>query len=119
MSDELELDTSAGDAHRHQIAARRWREESRGIEVGGVRFATDRESQSLITSAALACTIDPGYIAHWKSLDGFVELDAEAIIAAATAVRVHVQSCFDREAELLALLDAGEYTDELLGTGWP
>lgn len=114
-----ETDFSTHDAIRHQIAARRWREECRGISINNVRIKADRESQSLITSAALACTIDPNYVAHWKSLDGFVELDTETIIAAATAVRIHVQACFDREAELLALLEAGEYTDELLGTGWP
>ena len=81
--------------------------------------ATDRDSQALITGAALAAMLDSAYVCRWKTPSGFVELTAEQIIAVAQAVRAHVQACFDREAELLTEIDAGTLTPEMIETGWP
>ena len=39
--------------------------------------------------------------------------------AIAAAVYAYVSACFAREAELLAALAEGTYTDELLVEGWP
>ena len=47
-----------------------------------------------------------------------IELSALQISAVADAVRAHVQSCFDREAELLPLIEAAESPDELGGIAW-
>ena len=102
-----------------QIAARRWQAEVAGIDVGGILMATDRDSQALITGAALAAMRDPAYVCRWKTAGGFVELNAEQLTAVADTVRAHVQACFDREAELLAELDAGTLTPEMLEQGWP
>ncbi|ALZ84522.1 hypothetical protein APT59_10025 [Pseudomonas oryzihabitans] len=101
------------------ISARRYAEETRGITVSGVSVATDRESQGLITGAALAATVDPAYVCRWKTPDGFVELDAAALLGMAGAIRAHVQACFDREADLLSAVKDGTYTDDMLGAGWP
>lgn len=111
-------------AHRRaemaqQIADRRWQAEVAGITVNGMAVATDRDSQSLITGAALAAMRDPAYVCRWKTATGFVELNAEQLTAVADTVRAHVQACFDREAALLAELDAGTLTPELIETGWP
>lgn len=102
-----------------QIADRRWQAEVAGIDVGGILMATDRDSQALITGAALAAMRDPAYVCRWKTAGGFVELNAEQLTAVADTVRAHVQACFDREAALLAELDAGTLTPELIETGWP
>lgn len=48
-----------------------------------------------------------------------IELTAQQVIGIARAVRAHVQACFDREAELLAELEAGTLTASMLEEGWP
>ncbi|MCY1557369.1 hypothetical protein D9M68_942160 [compost metagenome] len=64
--------------------------------------------------------IDPQYSVNWKSADGqFVALGGQQIIAVASAVRAHVQACFDREAVLLTELAAGTFTENMLEEGWP
>ena len=103
---------------RDRIRARRDRAVSAGIAVAGVTVHTDDLSQQRILGAAVAVMRDPSLVINWKTADGtFVPLDAEAVLAAADAVRAHVQACYDREAELLGALDAGGVIDP--GAGWP
>ncbi|HCK4503016.1 TPA: DUF4376 domain-containing protein [Pseudomonas aeruginosa] len=104
---------------RALIAARRYQAETAGITVNGMPLDTGRDSQALVTGAALAGVIDPTYACQWKTAGGFVDMSAEQIIALASAMRAHVQACFDREAALLAALEAGTYTAEQLDQGWP
>ena len=59
-------------AKRAEIASVRFEAETAGID--GIR--TDRESQSLITGAALKAMQDSTYTCKWKGVDGFVELTA-------------------------------------------
>lgn len=99
---------------RSEIAAARWHAEVSGMN--GIR--TDRESQSMITGATLKAMQDSEYTCKWKMEAGFVELSAAQILAIADAVRAHVQSCFDREAELLVLVDAATTPEELEGIVW-
>lgn len=101
------------------IAARRYEAEVGGITLSGVHIDTDDRSKLLINGAALEATIDPAYAMQWKTPGGFVELTGEQVIGIARAVRAHVQACFDREAELLAALDAGTLTAAMLNEGWP
>lgn len=103
------------------IAARRYHAETSGTTVNGMPLDTGRDSQALVTGAALAAVLDPAYSCQWKTASGagFITLDAQQIIALAGAMRAHVQACFDREAALLAALEAGTYTDEQLEQGWP
>jgi len=101
------------------IASRRYDAETAGIDLNGMRIDTGRDSQALITGAAVSAMLDPGYSVRWKTAGGFVELSAEQIIGVASAVRAHVQACFDREADLLAELDAGTLTADMLQEGWP
>ena len=101
-------------AKKAEIANARWQAETSG--VNGIR--TDRESQSMITGAALKAMQDSEYTCKWKMEAGFVELSAAQILAIADAVRAHVQSCFDREAELLVLVDAATTPEELESIRW-
>ena len=93
---------AARERKRSEIAAARWEAETAGIDVNGFTVRTDRESQALITGAALQAIVDYDYECRWKTSDGFVHLSAEQIKYIAQIVRLHVQSCFDREAELVA-----------------
>lgn len=101
------------------IAARRYAAETLGIVIDGMVVATDDRSQALITGAALQALIDPEYSLQWKTAAGFVQLTGQQILALASAVRAHVQACFDREAELLAALADGSIAIDLLEQGWP
>ncbi|MDU4251957.1 DUF4376 domain-containing protein [Pseudomonas sp.] len=104
---------------RNLIAARRLEAEVSGVEVGGVRFSTSRDSQGLISNVVSAAMLDSGYHCNWKTLGGFIELNAEQILEMARAVRTHVQACFDREAELLTHLETGTFAESMLDEGWP
>jgi len=95
------------------IAAARYEAETAGTTVNGVLIDTGRDSQALITGAALAAVIDSSYSLNWKTENGFIHLTAPEIIAVAQAVRAHVQTCFDREGELVALVDAAQTAEEL------
>ena len=104
----------AKERKRGEIAAARFESETAGID--GIK--TDRESQALITGAALKAMQDNTYSCRWKTESGFVELTSLQITAVADAVRAHVQSCFDREAELVALIEAAESPEELEAILW-
>lgn len=101
------------------IAARRWLAETGGIEFGGMRVETDDRSKLLINGSATRATRDTGYVLRWKTPEGFVDLPAAQVLLVADAVADHVQACFDREAELLEALAAGEFSEALLDEGWP
>lgn len=102
-----------------KIAARRYGAETAGIVVNGMQINTERESQGLISGAAFQAVLDPAYTLRWKTPAGFTDMTGEQVIGLATAVRSHVQACFDREAELVEALAAGTYTDDMLDRGWP
>lgn len=106
---------------KSEIAAARYAAETAGTTVNGVQIDTGRDSQALITGAALAAILDGDYSLNWKTVDGFIHLTAPEIIAVAQAVRAHVQSCFDREGELVALVDAAETKEDLneIVISWP
>lgn len=101
------------------IATRRWQAETAGISVSGIAIDTGRDSQALITGAAVSAMLDAGYSARWKTPNGFIDLEGQEIIAMATAVRAHVQAAFDRESELLEALADGTFTEAMLDEGWP
>ncbi|WP_323041156.1 DUF4376 domain-containing protein [Gemmobacter sp.] len=120
LSQLITADAKAADAlaaDRDRIKARRDMAIASGITVAGMALATDDLSQSRIMGAALSAMLDPGYSVQWKIAAGFVTLSAPQVIAIASAIRAHVQACFDREAQLLAALDAGDPVD--IETGWP
>lgn len=95
-----------------------------GREIAGVAgLRSDRESQALLTGAALAASLDPEYVVDWKSEGGWTTLDAVQLLAAAQTVRGHVQACFSNERVLAAAIDAAADMEAVLaidlGQGWP
>ena len=101
------------------IAARRYTAETAGTTVEGMPIDTGRDSQGLITGAAVAAMLDPAYSVRWKTVAGFVDLTSQQIIGVASAVRAFVQASFDREAVLLGAVADGSITAEMLEEGWP
>ena len=107
-----------------ELAGLRWEKETGGTLFNGMPVATDAVSQTKYIGAVVGAQIDPATVINWKMADGtFVTLDAQAITAVAMAVRAHVQSCFDKEAELKAQIEAASTAVEIaavnLNTGWP
>lgn len=125
--DMRQLTTEELDAHLNPpkiidagvVADRRYAVEVGGITLQGLPINTDDRSKLLINGAALEATLDPAYTMRWKTPAGFVDLTGAQVIGVARAVRAHVQACFDREAELLAGLESGALTEEVLAAFWP
>ena len=105
-------------AKKSEIAAARYAAEIAGVTVGGVVVRTDRESQALITGAALKATQDAAYTCRWKTESGFVTLDSATIIAVADAVRTHVQGCFDTEYAKCIQIDAAQTVEDVESVSW-
>ena len=103
---------------REELASARFMAETAGVTVGNFHIRTDRESQALITGAALQAVEDPNYTCRWKTEAGFVTLTAEQIKNVAMGVRAHVQTCFDHEAEKNAEVDAANTKEELEAITW-
>ena len=117
LSDEEKAALAAAWAQR--IGARRFQAETGGTTVEGVQVNTERDSQSLLTGAAFAASLDPDYRIKWKAETGFVDLTGEQVLGIASQVRALVQACFNREAELLGFVADGSITAEMLEQGWP
>lgn len=92
------------------LAAYRWQKEIGGIETGGIKVRTDRETQAMLTAARTKAKEDTAYTLVWKADNGFFTLDAAAIIGIADAVHDHVQKCFAAEAAV-DLADCDDYQD--------
>lgn len=117
----------AAEAKRKAIAARRYQAEVAGIVWNGYGISTDREAgQAKIDKEDRA--VDQGLRADnsgWKCLDlktgqiVFRPTSNAEIKQIAAAVYRHVAGCYAREAELLAALEAGTLTDDMLDQGWP
>jgi hypothetical protein len=101
------------------IADERYKREGVGITVEGSIIDTTRDGQALIAGAAVSAMLDPNYTCNWKTAAGFVQLNASQLVTIATAVRAHVQACFDRELTLLRAIEMGSYSDDMLTQGWP
>lgn len=69
------------------------------VEVGGMTFeglpiATDINTQTKLLGAREMAKGDPEFSIRWKSIEGFVTLNAAQVIAISDAVGMHVQKCF-------------------------
>lgn len=108
----------------NQLAALRWEKETAGTTFNSMSFATDPISQTKYVGAVVAAQMSPLLTLKWKLSDGtFVDLDAASITQVAMAVRAHIQACFDREAELIDLIELAVDEEDLnnidITTGWP
>lgn len=119
-----------------RVADRRWREQTKGKLIDGRRWHTDSEGRSSITdSLALATEYEAAtgetWATKWKTMDGFVQVDRAALVAAGLQIGSHVTACFAREEAItdlvtLALADDTTTPTDLVAihnseidTGWP
>lgn len=84
--------------------------ETGGIVFNGKPIATDRESQARIDSALGYVLQEPNATISWKTGDGFIELDANAMSQLAKQVSAHVQGLFNKEASVAKKIEAGQIT---------
>ena len=97
-----------------EINAAKWAKIDGGTVFMGDRINTDADAQRLANGAVTQCLIDPDYTCRWKLTDGaFITADAGMITGMASAIRAHIQDCFDREAELAALVRTAGTAEKL------
>lgn len=118
-AEKAERDAAIAADWKQRIADRRYIAETSGTTINGMPIDTGRDSQGLITGAAVQAIIDPSYSLHWKTSAGFVDLTGQQVLGVASAVRAFVQACFNRESELLDAVADGTITADMLEDGWP
>lgn len=97
-----------------QIAEWRWQREVGGVNVGGTKIRTDRESQAQITSTLTS--LEQGLLSSvdFKAQDGtWITLTLDEVKAVARAVAQHVQQSFTIERQLVEMVDAAETIEEV------
>ena len=98
-----------------EIADWRFRRETSGVSVNGVRIKTDRESQATITGAFI--TLSQGLVSSvdWKAAEGhWVQLGLADITAVAQAVTTHVQQCFSLEKMYAERVNAAATIEDVI-----
>ncbi len=108
------------------LAARRYEAEVSGVVIGGNRFATDRQSQSMITSTIrmleeLEMRGQQNPSTRWKTMNGaFPVIDLDGLINVALVMAQHVEACFAHEAELAAQIMLAPNPNTVdIDAGWP
>jgi hypothetical protein len=108
-----------------EAAKRRWVIETGGVVWNGFQLATDDRSKLLVASAADRARRDANFTTKWKTDSGWVDLDADTSIAIYDAVFGHVVSSFQRESDLVGIINAAETSQAAeairgtIATFWP
>jgi hypothetical protein len=87
-------------------SAKRWAVETGGTTVNGAAIQTDAGSQAKLSGALQLIQADDTVIVDWKGADGWVQLNAAAVTAIATAIGLHVQVAFSREKAIQDAIEA-------------
>jgi len=111
-------------ARRAELEAVRYRVEIADIAVGDIVVDMRRDARRTLSEILLAFNAGAIEETIFKGADGaFTTVDQQAFTALWAAAAGHVKACFEREAELAALIDAAEDAGALaaidLTTGWP
>ncbi|NVO00770.1 MAG: DUF4376 domain-containing protein [Geobacteraceae bacterium] len=105
------------------LAEYRYEREIGGVTINDLVISTDRESQSLLTSACLTVQMTPAAIINWKSPTGWVKLNKTAIELIALAVSTHVQACFtveeSHDSAIKKLTTVDQINNYDVTIGWP
>ncbi|MCZ7501274.1 DUF4376 domain-containing protein [Agrobacterium sp. ST15.13.015] len=99
------------DELRAYSAVKRFAAETGGIVVNRVQIDTSRDSQNMIANAHSYIVNSGAASSRFKSRSGWIVLSADEVKNIALAVGAHVQSCFDREAEVDQLITAETIND--------
>lgn len=102
-----------------ELAEARWEQETGGLTLPtGAVIKTDRESQGLLTAAAVMAKFDPTMTVEWKAATGWIDLDAATVIQLAGAVREHVQKAFSKERDLAEQVAIAGSVQEVQSVEW-
>lgn len=96
---------------RTYSASKRFAAETGGIVLNNVQIDTSRDSQNMIANAHSYIVNSGAASSRFKSRSGWMVFSADEVKNIALAVGAHVQSCFDREAEVDQLIAAGSIKD--------
>ena len=102
----------------HELANARWQAVTSGIKYNNITIDTSVDSQTYIIGAAYTALKNPDYVCKWKTKEGFVTLTAPEILGIADILRAHIQSCFDKEAELQVALRSLTTKEEIENFSW-
>lgn len=116
-------------ALKNKVANDRWLTEQAGVTVGGVFFATDQKTRSVLTAAFAFAKADPGFsIPTFRVpehvIDGvpvaadYISLTNGEVQAVALAVAAHVQSLYDTNKAIDAQIDALQTVQEAEAFSW-
>ena len=94
-----------------RIPERRWEIETGGIEVGGLRIATDDRAKTLLGQLAGRASRDKKFTTRFKTAAGWMAVNAAQLIEIDNAVANHVNAAFLREEQLAAMLASASDTD--------
>lgn len=103
----------------NRIADLREFHERKGVTINGTFFYTDESSLIRLLGAAIESIIDPAYTLNWKTADGPMAIDGPTLIGIASKIREYTQSCFDREAVIIASVLDDTFVESDLEQGWP
>ncbi|MCX4195285.1 DUF4376 domain-containing protein [Methylobacterium organophilum] len=78
-------------------ADRRFAVETGGVDINGLRIATDRDSQSMVANAYAGMQASGAASVKFKATSGWIELTTDQLRSVALAVFAHVQACFAAE----------------------
>ena len=107
------------ESKKDQIASNRYDAEVGGVEFGGYRMHTDRESQSKYTGAIVAYQAVGKHPAAWKTVDGWMPIEtAETLLELATAVQEHINACYAKEAALEQAIHSATTVKEVEAIKW-
>lgn len=85
------------------LPAYRYKRENGGLTINNsISIQTDQFTRTNLIGARIRAAADNTYSVRWKTPNGFVTLNAAAIILISNAVADHVQKCFDAEYAVLA-----------------
>lgn len=104
-----------------KLSEKRWQIETGGMKMpDGMKIETDDRSKILITGAFQEALLDSAYTTKFKTKTGWVELNAEQIIAIGRALSAHTKACFLKEEELAdEILNSDDPENIDIESGWP
>jgi len=108
---------------KNEYANQRWEAEKKGILYKNILIDADDRTKTAILLKTQLAVASPGKTFSWKYNNSTVEFTSSDIINIADALSDYIQKCFDKEAELINLVNQTESELNLsnftLNVNWP
>lgn len=96
-----------------QLAEYRFNFEVAGLDVGGVKVKTDRESQGQVCNAFVSLTNDLVPDVDFKAVNGWDTISKAQIQSVAKAVAAHSRGCFKGERKVTEQIEGARTLAEI------